>query len=150
MSQLDSQTKEIDGHSYEIFMLGPHISHDLLMDTAKMIGPAAGPLFDRIFSGQGLSGLNQELGSDFFSKAATALFSGLDKKIIWDVITQMSSVTQVDGKALKPIFEAHFRGDLASMYKWLAFAMQVQWSGCWTALVNEVGSQGGLPPTTRA
>lgn len=136
MSQLTSEKKEIDGNSYEVYMLPPMISQDLLMDVAKMVGPALGPVLDKFFNGGNPDVLNQELGADFFSRAASTFFMGLDKKIMRDVIGAMSGVTEVDGKPLKNIFDIHFRGRLEVMYQWLMFGMKVQWGNSLSALVK--------------
>ncbi len=140
MSQFDAETKEIDGEKYEVYMLPPMQSHDLLMDVAKMIGPALGPVLDKLFSGGRSAGevLDMEVSSEFFTKASSALFSGLDKKVLHDVIKALRSVTHVGGKKLDSVFDVHFKGRLDNMYKWLAFGMSVQWGKSFSALVSAV------------
>ena len=144
MSQLDGVTKEIDGNSYTIYMLSPLLSHDLLLDLVKMVGPALGPVLDKIYGDKTENGLlQQSLGDDFFSKATSMLCVGLDKKILRDVI---ASVTHVDGKPLKPVFDIHFRGRLDTMYKWMAFGIEVQWRKSLSVLLT-AATQGAILPT---
>ncbi len=144
MSQFDGETREIDGNKYQVYMLGPMVSHDLLVDVSKMIGPSLGPVLDA-FTNSAVSGksvLDAELDVNFFTKAAGSLFASLDKTTLRNVINAMAEVTHVDSKPLKPIFEAHFRGKLQAMYRWLAFAMQAQWGKCLSALVDNVQARG--------
>jgi hypothetical protein len=141
VSQLDAQILEIDEVKYEVYMLPPLLSHDLLMDVMKMVGPAIGPVLDKLFSGGRSAGevLDMEVDAAFFSKAASALFSGIDKKVLGNVIKELSKVTIVaPGGNLNKIFDFHFKGELDKMYKWLAFGMKVQWGKSLGALVNAV------------
>lgn len=146
MSQMDGTSEVIDGQTYTIYMLPPMTSHDLLLDVVKMIGPALGPVFDVLFSDAVKQGkkeiLEQQVGTDFFSKAASALFSGLDKGTVRNVIEKMIEVSQVDGKPLKGIFDIHFRGRIDVMYQWLIFAMKVQWGKSFGVLGSVLTSQG--------
>jgi hypothetical protein len=145
MSQMDGETLELDGHKYTVYMLPPLASHDSLMDVAKMVGPALGPVFDVFLSsatGNKKPLPEMELDTAFFSRAASALFGGIDKATLRRIIDQMAEVTHVDGKPLKPIFDAHFRGKLEAMYQWAGFAMKVQWGKSLSALVNAVRNRG--------
>lgn len=138
MSQLDAEKKVIGGKTFEVYMLPPMDSHELLMDVAKMVGPSLGPVLDKLF-GEGRSKgevLEQELGTEFFTKAASALFSGIDKKVLADVMQALREVTHVDGVPLDGSFDMQFKGNLDSMYKWLFFGMKVQWGKSLGALVN--------------
>ena len=142
MPQTQGQTKEIDGNTYTMFMLSPMRSHDLLMDVVKMIGPGLGPLLDASISSGGVN-LEQQLDAKFFSRAASALFSGIDKSIVKHVIDEFSKVTQVQGDSgtLDKYLEAHFLGRLSSMYKWIAWGMGVQWGGLVGALSGAMQAQ---------
>jgi len=145
MSQQDGVTETIDGKQYKMYMLSPMVSHNLLMDVVKMVGPALGPLLDTVFSEAKKESsedvLEQELGSDFFERAATKLFGGLDKAVLEKVINAFKEVTFVgeDAAPLTPVFDAWFAGDLAAMYKWLMFGMKTQWGKSLSALAS------GLP-----
>jgi len=145
MSQTQPISTEIDGKTYTMYMLPPLRSHDLLMDVVKMIGPSLGPVFDVLFASNKKSGgevLEQEIGPDFFSKAARTLFDSLSKGITKEIIFAFAEITQVDNVTLKPIFDSHFMGRLDVMYRWLAWGMGVQWGKPLSALVSGVSGQG--------
>lgn len=139
MSQHTPEETTIGEHKYEMFMLAPMQSHELFIDVAKMVGPAIGPAIDALLkksSGElGLAELmEQELSGDFFTKALTSLFSGLDKKVLRDVIQAFKGMTHVDGMPLEKTFDAHFHGKLNELYEWLLWGMRVQWGKSLSAL----------------
>jgi len=145
MSQNTPFTETIGEVKYEIYMLPPLESHELLMDVAKMVGPALGPVLDKLFAGGSAdleTIMDKELGSGFFSDALGGLFGGLEKSTLDRVIKAFRKVTMVDGVQLDKIFDRHFQGDLGSMYKWIGFGMKVQWGKSLSALVGDLG---GLP-----
>lgn len=135
MSQNHSETKHIDGHEYEVFMLSPMTSIKLLTRMAKMLGPGIGPIVDAVSKGGGFEQvMDQDLGDAFFSQAAEALFTRLDEDLIENVIYTMADNTMVGGKKLRPIFDVHFKGQLGTITKWLGFALKVQYQNFWSAL----------------
>jgi hypothetical protein len=141
MSQKQAVEKTIGEHKYEMYMLAPKTSHTLLVKVMKMLGPSLGPVADMFFNKlkntKNVSEImNQEVGAEFFSKAANTLFNDLDNAIIDDVIDKFGDVTHVDGVPLKGIFDAHFLGSLGEMYQWLFWGMQVQWGKSLTGLVD--------------
>ena len=145
MSQV-TETKTVIGEkNYTMYMLPPTRSFDLMMDFAKMVGPGLGPIFDALMASRrgGAAPTNimeQELSSDFFTKAAQALFTGLDKKVLRAVQDAFSEVTEIDGVFLNKIFEKHFHGDMSSLLKWLTWGIRVQWGKSLIDLVAEIGS----------
>lgn len=147
MSQRTAVEKEIGEKQFTMYMLGPMVSHELLMDVMKMVGPAIGPMFDVVLSGKGTGEIDigkvmeEQVGGEFFSKAATALFGGLDKKVLRDIINAFSAVTHIDGVPLDKTFEVQFAGDLGMMYQWLAWGMAVQWGKSFGALASMVGKR---------
>lgn len=150
MSQVTSNKESINGHEYEMFMLPPMDSHELLMDVAKMVGPAVGPLLDQLLQGKSAGNLEfdkvmeQDLGPEFFTKAAGSLFSNLNKVVLKKVIDAFKEVTLVTGSGkLTDIFDVQFSGELDAMYKWIAFGMKVQWGKSLNALVGGLGDLQG-------
>jgi len=149
MSQLSDNLKTIDGVDFQIYMLPPMESHRLLMELVKMLGPVIGPVIDKMYGGaQSKEILEQEVTGEFFSKAASALFSGLDVVITEKIIEAMKNKTHVQGEKglvpLAPIFDIFFLGKIDLMYKWLLYAMQVQWGKCFTALGSMINLQSGV------
>jgi hypothetical protein len=143
MSQMEGTSKQIGDKTYTMYMLSPMVSHDLLVDVVKMVGPALGPVFDVLFTGTKKElNLDQELDIAFFTKASSALFSGLDKSVFHAVIDAFKLVTHVDDKPLDKIFDIHFAGKLEDMYQWIAFGMSVQWGKSLSALIGEISDRG--------
>ena len=144
MSQLKAETTKIGDHEIQMFMLDPMTSHELLVDVATMVGPALGPVLDSILSGRSIGELDgildENLGADFFTKATKELFSGLNKKTLREVIETFRKVTYVDGIELEKTFAEVFRGELDTMYKWIAWGMGVQWGKSLIALVGAIPS----------
>ena len=151
MSQADPHAKTIGEHEFVMYMLPPMQSHDLLMDVIQMVGPGLGPVFDALGSkakDKALSDLlSEDLTSDFFTKAAETLFSGLRKDVLEKSIKALRKVTQIDGKSLDSTFDLHFLGRLDLMYQWLIWGFQVQWGKAFGALLGGIGQQGavGIP-----
>lgn len=152
MSQNTEAKTKIDGHDYVMYMLAPMVSHNLLMDVVRMVGPALGPALDALFGmakeKKGADFLDLELGPEFFGKAAKALFEGLDKKVLENVIDAFKDQTHIDGKPLGPIFDIFYRGELGAMYKWIAWGMKVQWGKSFSALVTSIDIQGAISRMT--
>ena len=145
MSQVTEYRTTIGEREYVMYMLPPTQSFDLMLDFAKMVGPGLGPVLDALAqSRRGAAPdadiMDQELTNDFFTKAAQALFSGIDKKVIHDVRKAFSDMTEIDGVRLTGIFEKHFHGDMSSLLKWYSWGIRVQWGKSLTDLVGELGS----------
>ena len=144
MPQDQGPTEQIGDHEYMVLMMSPTPSFELLEDVSKMIGPSLGPVLDALWSGARGKKIDRiadlleaDLDGEFFTRAARSLFGSIDKRVMRTVLDAMKDKTYVDGKPLKPIFEEHFRGKLDVMFKWLAFAMKVQWG-------NSLGALGGF------
>lgn len=152
MSQVQAETTHIGESYYEMYMLPPMKSHDLLMDVVKMVGPSMGPVVDTFFSkmkGDSLEEImNTNLDGDFFTKAFAVLFENLNKSVLNKVIDSFKTVTQVgaEGKTspLEKIFDVHFMGKLENMYAWIAWGMRVQWGKSLSALIGEAAAKRDL------
>ena len=146
MSQMTGHKQTIEGHEYTVYMLSPLVSHELLTDVAKMVGPSLGPAIDVVMGAvqnQSLANLmEQEIDPALFSRALSSLFDRLDKKTMRTLIDAMAGVTHIDGKPVADVFDFHFKGQLGAMYQWLAFAMRVQWGNCFGALASLLQRQG--------
>ena len=145
MSQKTGTETTFGDKKYLMYMLPPTRSFDLMLDFAKMVGPGLGPVLDALAqSRRGAAPdadiMDQELSNDFFTKAAQALFSGIDKKVIHDVRLSFAEMTEIDGVQLSGIFETHFHGDMSSLLKWYAWGIRVQWGKSLTDLVADLGS----------
>jgi hypothetical protein len=151
MSQMTPEETTIGEHKYEMYMLAPIKSHNLLMDVAKMAGPALGQAIGALFGGAASNEeiLEKEVTTDLLSGALGKLFEDLNKSTLEQVITIFREVTHVDGKPLDKIFDAHFRGKLEDMYLWMAWGFRVQWGKSLSALVSGVSGQGAFAALTK-
>jgi hypothetical protein len=143
MSQVEPHKTKIGDSEYTMSMLAPMRSHRLLLRVIKMVGPSLGPVFDTFFSAaksKGKDAFEQEVPTEFFTKAAAALFGELDEKVLDDVIEALKEVTVVEGegggKLDRGQFDIHFLGKLEEMYQWLAWGMKVQWGKSVGALLT--------------
>lgn len=146
MSQKEGVTETIGENQYIMYMLPPLVSHDLLMDVTKMIGPALAALVGGIFGGKTPENaeeiLEKEVNSDFLTTALERLFQDINKATLTKVIQHLRPMTHVDGKPLDQIFDIHFQGELDGMYKWLFWGMRVQWGKSLSALMSGASGQG--------
>ena len=148
MSQQDVNKKVIDGHTFEVLMMPPMPSHRLLMKLLGIIGPAASHLVDREYGNASSSVLDEEVTGGFFAKVISSLFDKLDCDVTEEIINAMKEVSSVSvaEKKMAPlasVFDVFFAGKLDLMYKWLIFAMQVQWGKCFSVLGSQISSQDG-------
>ncbi|HWJ97515.1 MAG TPA: hypothetical protein VNQ33_05105, partial [Acidimicrobiales bacterium] len=126
MSQFDSQTSTIDGHSYTVRMLPARRATRMLAKLSSMIGPALGTLAE----GGKLSDLaDAKVNGKLFSRAAVALFAHVDEDAVDAILMELADVTTVEpGGLLKPIYDVHFMGRQGALMKWAAFALRVQYA----------------------
>lgn len=126
MSQLDSQTKTIGGHRFEVFKLPPFDAQDVLIDLSQILAPAIGKAasaFDAASSVQ--SPLDLDVDDPRIASGITALVQNITKPKMRELINTMAGVTHCDGTPLQKTMEITFRGDLPLMYQWLWFALEV-------------------------
>lgn len=126
MSQLDSQEKEIRGHTFVVFKLPPLTAQDVLIDIGQVLAPALGQAANA-FGGEGVDNvLDLDVDDPRIAAGIAALAKGVTKQRMRELIKTMAEVTHCDGKPLLKTMEMTFRGDLPLMYQWLWFALQVQ------------------------
>ena len=167
MSQTDFEQKEIDGHVYKVMMLDPLIATDLLADLGQIMAPTMGALGGLIAKEKGdaltkmLDGFNSEDNTSIdvaVEKAIVGFFGKFTKEKQREIIGIMTKVTIIvlpDGKEprLQDTFEVHFRGRILTLYKWLAFALKVQFQDFFSGfdisrVVRKVGrAVSSSPPT---
>lgn len=125
MSQLDSQTKEIGGHKFEVFMLPPLDANDILIDIGKAIAPAIGKAANALGAAADADLLDLDVDNPQISAGIAALAEQITKEKMRDLIRKMASVSHCDGTPLPKTMEVVFRGDLPLLYRWLWFALEV-------------------------
>lgn len=140
MSQVDHEVREIDGYTYKVLMLDPLLATDLLTDLCQLLAPALGALGGVMVKEKGdilqkaLDGFEADDKTNIdtaFERAVLGFFGRLDKAKQREWIGMLAKVTMLvlpDGKEpmLGPVFTKHFQGRIFAMYKWMAFALKVQ------------------------
>lgn len=133
MSQLDSQTKIIDGVTYTVAMLDPLAANDLLIDIMHVVGPSLGAgvgAFAGAFTDGDGDGLDTKADPLMLEKAISGFFERCTKQKLRETIDVLARVTTVEISSKTPclqtILAEHFKGKLGKMYEWLAFAIQVE------------------------
>ena len=124
MSQLESQTRTIGAHKFEVFKLPPLVAQDVLIDIGQVLAPALGKAASAVESVQGGNPLDMDLDDPRIGTAIAALSRGITKEKMRELVRIMADVTHCDGTPLPKTLDAVFRGDLALMYQWLWVALQ--------------------------
>lgn len=131
----DSHTTTIDGRSYRCLMLDPLIATDMVADLGHILGPSLGALGGALLSepGDGVQKLLDQGGEGLgaaLEKAVTEFFGRVDKAKQREFINLLSEVTFVKegDKELKlsSVMSIHFRGRIGALYRWLGWALKVQ------------------------
>lgn len=153
MSQLDAETKEIDGHTYKVLMLDPLVATDLLADIGQVLAPSLGALGGILAKEKGdtlskvFDGFEPEEQTNIDSaveKAVVGFFQKFTKEKQRELIGVLAKVTVIvmpDGKEprLQDVMQIHFRGRLKTLYKWLAFALKVQFQDFFSGTEFDIG-----------
>jgi hypothetical protein len=84
----------------------------LFVRLSKLVGPAIAEL-----TGNGKAGIKT---------AAANLFDKLSENDVEEITKQMAKMSEADGKPLHLVFETHFKGRHADLWKWLLFSLEVQ------------------------
>lgn len=148
MSQLDSKTKAIDGHSYTVRKLPARKGTRMLAKIARMVGPSLGTLAE----GGKLSDLmDAKLDGKLFSRAISALFLHVDEDAVEAILMDLADVTTVEpGGVLKPIYDVHFMGRQGALMRWAAFALEAQYADFFAEVRAAIASLDGLAATEEA
>ena len=142
----EAQSKTVKEWTYTVHQLPPKKALDLLMDLAKMVGPAFGMIVSDVGNLKGVLDKDiSDIKTAFLGEAVKALFGGLDKATVMRSIETLAEVTSVTveggqggqgGGNLKAIFDVHFQGNLGALMQWLPFALQVQYDDFFGGLGN--------------
>jgi hypothetical protein len=119
----ETQTKVIDGHTYQVQMLPGTKTWKLILRLSKMVGPSLGKMIDSTDGNIGQL-LESNIKDVFIGEAITALVERMDEADVEITIQQLAECTLVNNKPLKPIFDLHFQGDGIGVVKWLMFAIK--------------------------
>jgi len=124
-------TKRIIGeHTYEVRQLPATPAYLMFLDLSKMVAPSMAAGVASVAGGGGLAqALEAELNGDFLLRAVEGLVDRLDNAKVQSIIQQLANHTAVvigERKLeLAQQFEVQFAGRIGEMFRWLAFALEV-------------------------
>lgn len=150
MTQKNIAEKSIGDDTYRVLMLDPMTSGDLLVDLVSLLGPSLSIVGSGILKAKNskevikqlMDGLAKpddgdskaaigDLIGDNLERAIAGLIDRMEKPKLREIINLMKGVTSVKKgdkwPELESIFDAHFRGRVFEMYKWVAMAVRVQY-----------------------
>ncbi len=136
MAQTTTQTKEINGTSYRVGMLDPLTANDILVDLGKALAPTLASLGVEVLSAENSEEVIKKLldggfdAGDGFEDAILKTIDRIEKATLREIISHLATVTEIKNgdkwPQLETVFTVHFRGKIGEMYKWMAFALKVQ------------------------
>jgi hypothetical protein len=120
--------RRIDGHTYRVMMIGAKRSLRMLAQLGKMLAPALAKAAE---GGSLKSIMGADLSQIDLSGMAQMLVDRLDEDALVRIVEDLAAVTTFsdhgkDWPNLGAAYDIHFAGRLASLAKWLAFALEVQ------------------------
>jgi hypothetical protein len=96
-----------------------------LIDIGQTLAPALGKAATAAASDAGDSLFDLDVDDPRISSGIAALAGSISKEKMRMLINTMAKVSRCDGTPLQKTMEITFRGDLPLMYKWLWFALEV-------------------------
>lgn len=128
---LKQEEKTIDGVTYKVTQLPAKKGHRNLIKLVKMASPAMA----------GEVNLDTDLSSKESLDSIGAALMALDPDNVESLLEDFAKATivQTDGDkwpCLWDIFDIHFAGNYAAMYKWAIFALQVNYK----SFLAEIGA----------
>lgn len=122
-------------------MLGATQGYRLFHRLFQIVGPSLGTLV-QVASG-GKSILDVDMGSKVMSQGIQALTTSLKEKDLDHVIDLLKKQTHAGIEEnsektvpLSGIFEGHFQGRIATMFKWVGWGLKVQFEDFSDAFAN--------------
>ena len=132
---LKHETKTIGGNTYEVSQLPYSIGHKVLLRLMKAVGPSLSQLFANApeLKGKKVSELDLKELAPSAAAVSQRLAEDLneeDFQYVTDTLAEYSWLVR-DGKKLPLLQEREFlfAGNYLEMFKWLAFALRVNFLG---------------------
>lgn len=125
-----TEEKSIDGSTYAVSQFSATKSLKMFHRLGKMIGPAFGALT----GGAALGDVaNANVSAESFGAAIKALFDACDETVFERTVKDLLETTTKDGKPIN--FDLDFSGNIGSLFKVLAFVLEVNYSDFLGAIV---------------
>lgn len=118
---LDHQKRDIDGETVTVVQFAGQRNFDVLLDLARLVGPAIGAATDGKKEGESILDQDIDLGA-----VADALFGAFNKGDVKDLVTRLLSSTYVNDKVITEQFDDFFAGPkIWRLPKVLMFVLEV-------------------------
>lgn len=149
-----SDTQRIGDNEYTVRMLKVDTAIDILIDLIGMLGE---PIAELLIAGDDSAfgaDLSENGSGDTEASRGVAivlkvLVGKLHKDKIRHIIKELVAVSDVNNVSLAKEYDAHFRGEIFLLAKWLWFALQAQYrdfSGAFVSIVGSATRQPGQDP----
>ena len=131
---IETQMKQIGGRHYRVTQLGAAKGTKLMVRLFKLLGPPVSQFLSGVAK-DGKAVNIADIQMESVSEAVMELSQLITEDEMEHVISTLSRVTQVsdDGKqgwgSLDEIRELIWAGNYIEMFKWLAFALEVNYAG---------------------
>lgn len=132
---LNKETTNINGNSYEVTQLPYKLGHKLLLRLYKVLGPTLAKGLAQVPSlEKGMANLDVKELAPAFGAAVQGLADVLteeDFDFMVDTLAEYTKISKGDDKwlPLKQGMEFHFAGNYAELFKWIGFALRVNYGG---------------------
>lgn len=125
MSDLGGEVKEIEGHTFDVGYLNTKVARKTWLKLMQAVGPA----FAHAQDGK-------------LDAAVTALASKPELAPFFEeLVTTLAKVTMVDGKSLAQCEGEVFKGKIGLTFKWLRFALEVNFKDFLDMLADLMGRE---------
>jgi hypothetical protein len=142
----ETQERTIDDITYRVRQLPVKEAENVLIDLLKLLGPSAAASVGEMDLSGGLAAFGDKpLSAGVLVSGIRELADRLDKETYHRVCDTLAKVTDVQRgdkwPQLSGIADELWRGRIQHKWKWLKFALEVQYAdffGGWAALVDGV------------
>lgn len=150
----DKHTTIIDGDRYEMTLFGATQGYRLMHLLFRMFGPAFGQVMDALEGHDDIQDVN--LSSEAAVAALQALATSVKQSDLDTVIDALKKSCHVGvggtdkTTPLAGVFELHFSGRMATMFRWLLWGLQTQYQDFSGGLASMMppGEADGSPAAT--
>jgi len=138
---IESKTREIDGHQYQVTQFAAMTGLRYAVRLVKIIGPGLGKALGGVDSLAGL--MEADLSDAGIGGMVQALTDNLDADGTPRLILDLLSATHRDNKEMtETVFNTVYAGNYGELVKALKFVLEVNYGGFFGALAHgDTGSQ---------
>lgn len=137
----DKQSRQIGDHEFTCWPLDPFTANDLLLDLGEAFGAAGGKL--DFLDGEGI---DAKVDAASIARAVGEFCRNVPREKFHYMVKRLGERTSVQGVGLlenQARIDELFRGRLLDLYKWIAFALEVNYRDFFGAIVGATGLKPG-------